>query len=74
MICNMLALMLNPHYKGLQCIRDCVGRDATCQVVVEYDVHVLPSLLRRVVQFCPHPAASSPVAFVLRCKNSIFDI
>lgn len=61
---NMLALMLGPHYKGLQRIRDCVGGDAMCQVVVEYDVHVLPSLLSSVVlplpPGCKHTCCTCP--------------
>ncbi|KAJ7552447.1 hypothetical protein O6H91_06G055400 [Diphasiastrum complanatum] len=42
---NILALMLDPHFKGLSLVRDYVGRDAAIQIVGEYDVKVLIPLL-----------------------------
>lgn len=65
--------MLDLCYKSLQWIRDYVGKDATHQRVAEYCVHMLVPLLSRVAQFLFHLAANTLFAFVLQCKDSIFD-
>jgi hypothetical protein len=42
---NMLAMMLDPHYKGLGVVIQYVGKNRTFQIVGEYDKLVLFLLL-----------------------------
>ncbi len=43
---NMLALMLDPRYKSMHLMTSYLGREATANLVVDYDEKVLlPSLL-----------------------------
>ena len=45
---NMLALMLDPRYKGLHMTIDYVGREKAMHVVAQYDQLVLVPLLMKV--------------------------
>ena len=47
---NMLSLMLDPRYKGLQVIINYVGREKAMHIVAKYDQLVLVPLLVKVSQ------------------------
>jgi hypothetical protein len=43
---NMLAIMLDPCYKGLECISKFVGPVQAKAVVADYNKYILPPLLQ----------------------------
>jgi hypothetical protein len=61
----MLALMLDPRFKGLQCLSELVGKLPAQSLVQEYDNRVLLPLLVKVSQFLnPHVPSPSDEAAI----------
>lgn len=55
---NMLALMLDPRFKGLEVLQNYVGREVAKKVVDEYDTKVLvPMLIKVAAVLSPAPGA-----------------
>lgn len=74
---NMLALMLDPRYKGLRLVKDYVGRDRALQVVSETDTNaLLPCLVTVFKQLNPgsveNAPALSPASKDSADENSLF--
>jgi hypothetical protein len=59
---NMLAMVLNPHYKGFELVILYVGKEMALQIVDEYDKKVLFPLLVYAFKFF-HPTHASEKAF-----------
>jgi hypothetical protein len=58
---NMLALMLDPRYKGLSLVKDYVGRERALQVVAETDANaLLPCLVTVFKQLNPSSVENAP--------------
>lgn len=58
---NMLALMLDPRYKGLSLVKDYVGRERALQVVSETDTNsLLPCLVTVFKQLNPSSVENAP--------------
>lgn len=68
---NMLALMLDPRFKGLGLVRDYVGADKVVVIVLEYDNMVLLPLLMQCYKRL-HPTAQSQEPVTPISENSIF--
>ncbi len=57
---NMVALMLDPHFEGMDCIMDYIGNDEATILMQQYDELVVMPLLKVVMEFLnPNQAASS---------------
>nr|XP_024359895.1 uncharacterized protein LOC112274515 isoform X1 [Physcomitrium patens] len=74
---NMLALMLDPRYKGLSLLKDYVGRDMALAVVAEVDNRaLLPCLVTVFKQLNPssveNVSALSPTSKDFFDENSLF--
>ncbi|KAG0556897.1 hypothetical protein KC19_11G087000 [Ceratodon purpureus] len=70
---NMLALMLDPRYKGLSLVKDYVGRERALQVVAETDANaLLPSLVTVFKQLNPSSIENAP-ALSPSSKDSVDD-
>ena len=68
---NMLALMLDPRFKGLGLVRDYVGPEKVVGIVFEYDNLVLLPLLMQCYKRL-HPTAQSQEPVTPISENSIF--
>jgi hypothetical protein len=68
---NMLALMLDPRFKGLGLVRDYVGGEKVVSIVYEYDNLVLLPLLMQCYKRL-HPTAQSQEPITPISENSIF--
>lgn len=68
---NMLALMLDPRFKGLGLVRDYVGGEKVVSIVFEYDSLVLLPLLMQCYKRL-HPTAQSQEPITPMSENSIF--
>lgn len=68
---NMLALMLDPRFKGLGLVRDYVGADKVVGIVFDYDMQVVLPLLMQCFKRL-HPTAESQQPVTPVSENSIF--
>jgi len=48
---NMVVLMLDPRFKGMDCIMDYIGRDQPAILLQQYDELVVMPLLKVVMRF-----------------------
>ncbi len=48
---NMVALMLDPHFKSMDCIMDYIGRDQVVTLVQQYDDLTMMPMLKAVMGF-----------------------
>ena len=62
---NMLALMLDPRFKGLELLQDYVGREVAKKVVDEYDTKVLVPMLVKVAQILSPTVVAQPTAPII---------
>jgi hypothetical protein len=73
---NMICLMLDPRFKGLEVIVDYVGCEVAKQVVDEYDHKILVPLLTKAAQILsPAAIAATPTATLVAAqptKNILF--
>ena len=69
---NMLSLMLDPRYKGLQVIIDYVGREKAMHIVAEYDQLVLMPLLVKVSRLLNPSLENNLVPTLEATTDSLF--
>lgn len=62
---NMLALMLDPRFKGLELLQDYVGREVAKKVVDEYDTKVLVPMLVKVAVILSPTVVAQPTALIV---------
>jgi hypothetical protein len=48
---RVVVLMLDPHFKGIDCIMDYIGRDQAAILVQQYDELIVMPLLKVVMRF-----------------------
>jgi hypothetical protein len=71
----MVISMLDPHFKGMDCIMDYIGRDQATMLLQQYDELVVMPLLKVVMGFLnPYQAASLvvPSSVLLLTSTGLF--
>ncbi len=71
---NMLVVMLDPHYKWLQCFQKFIGQKNASIVVQGYDKELVLPLLMKVSQFLAPHCSCMPVEIEQIYDGSLFDV